>query len=66
VPPWRSLETAPRWSAPIRRRLSGAAKLHEAQIVALVDDAEKYGVLRIDTHRMEMPAVSGDFAVGAR
>ena len=40
----------------------GPAPLHEAQIAGVIDDAGKIGVLVIDPHRLDMPAVA-DFAV---
>ena len=43
-------------------QIVGAAALHEAQIARVIDDAGKIGVLVIDPHRLEMPAVA-DFAV---
>ena len=43
-------------------QMIGAAALHEAQIVGMIDDAGEVGVLVIDAHRHDMTAVA-EFAV---
>ena len=43
-------------------QIIGAAALHEAQIIGVIDDAGEIGVLVIDPHRHEVAAASG-FAV---
>src|SRR5580704_8028192 len=45
-------------------QIVGAAALHEAQIIGVIDDAGKVGVLVIDPHRHEVLAIP-DFAVEA-